>query len=211
MKSESKSLSVIIVVHQEYLKYLPKALSALTSQTLNDFETIIVANGCEYEDAIETFPCTLAEACNIGISQAQGEYIVRLDADDWLDQELLEVEYNYLEANPSLDAVWCDYIAAREISKSESHTTHSLSYHPNPNLEHACGVMFRRSAWEELDGYDEDLKYQESFDFWSRFNKKYKAGRIQRPLYIYRRGHESMSANPERLEVRRRLEVKYGH
>lgn len=210
MKPESKNLSVVIVVHQGYLRYIKEALGALRSQTLHDFETIIVANGCEYEGAIETSPVTLAEACNIGIEQAKGEYIVRLDADDWLDQELLNVEYEYLSNHPDLDACWCDFIAAHEAVRSADSVTHNLEYHPNDELEHACGVMFRRSVWNDLGGYDETLKYQESYDFWSRFKRAgYRAAHLRKPLYVYRRGHESMSSNPEREQVRKELKAKY--
>ena len=209
MKRDSKKLSVIVVVHEKYLPYLKEALDALRRQTLHDFETIIVANGCEWKGAIETVPVTLSEACNIGISQASGKYIVRLDADDWTDQNLLKELYDHI-VHSGVDAVWCDYLAAYERSRSSEYTVYDLAHYPNHNLEHACGVIYRREVWESLDGYDETLKYQESYDFWRRFERAgFRAERLERSLYVYRRGHESMSSNAERESVRARLEAKY--
>lgn len=211
MKNESPSLSVIVVVHEKYLKYLNAALDALKRQTLHNFETIIVGNGCQLEiEAIETAEVPLSEACNIGISQARGEYIVRLDADDWLDETILERELEYIRKTGA-DAVWCDYVTAHKITGNDDYTVYDLNILENDDLEHACGVMFKRSVWDALDGYDESLRYQESYDFWQRFKRAgFRAERMKLPLYIYRRGHESMSTNSERLEVRRMLENKYG-
>jgi hypothetical protein len=71
--------------------------------------------------------------------------------------------------------------------------------------------MFRRTAWEDLGGYDESLDYQESFDFWQRFKREHKRSKhLALPLYFYRQHEGSMSTNPERDRVRQQLEVKYG-
>ena len=52
---------------------------------------------------------TLAAACNKAILKANGEYIVRLDADDYIHHSLIELEKNYLDSHPEIDCVWCDY------------------------------------------------------------------------------------------------------
>ena len=172
-----------------------------------------MANGCsiDHPGAISTPECNLSRACNIGISASHGDYIVRLDADDWLDAELLKAEAEHLDNSPHLDCVWCDYLTAQKRTEGEDFEVFLLSHLPQENLEHACGAMFRKSVWEDLGGYDEDLEYQEAFDFWCRFEQHgYQAARIERPMYLYRRGHQSMSTNPERDEVRKMLEDKYG-
>ena len=209
--SKNSKVSVIVVVHPQYLNYLPTALESLKSQSLNH-EIILVANGCsvDHPQAINCSGRSLSQAANLGIGEASGNYIVRLDADDWIDSSLLEQEAQILDDNPDIDCVWCDYMTAQSHSQGEGFETFLLDQLPQHSLEHACGVMFRKSVWEELGGYDEELDYQESFDFWCRFQiEGYQAQRIERPMYMYRRGHNSMSTNPERDEVRRRLEEKY--
>lgn len=173
---------MIIVVHDAYQSLLKTAL-----QSIKSGEVIVVENNDN----------TLAYACNRGIERARGEYIVRVDADDWIEPDLIARELNYLE-NHDCDAVWCDYWKTYEHYEG----VHELEYYSQPDLEHACGVMFKRKCWEELGGYDENLPYQESYEFWHRFKQYYKAEHLELPLYYYRQHDGSMSTNPERLEVR---------
>lgn len=211
--SKKPLVSVIVVVHPTYLSLLKTALDSLKSQIPH--ELVLVLNNC-YADIKGNktiyipYPATLAHACNVGISKCSGEYIVRLDADDWIDNQLLELERDYLDQHPEIDCVWCDYIEAKSHKKGEDFETFMLEHSPQHALEHACGAMYRKSVWQELGGYDPDLEYQEAFDFWCRFNQGgYKAERLEVPLYLYRKGHTSMSTNPERDAVRAHLENKY--
>lgn len=204
-------VSVILVVHQNYLMYLPTALHSLKTQ-LDNHELIIVANGCQLDmsQAISIPQTTLADACNVGIQSSNGEYIVRLDADDWVDSELILKESQYLDEHPECDAVWCDYIEARQVPTETDCEIYTLEHLPQPALEHACGAMFRKSVWQALGGYDESLPYQEGYDFWQRFRQAgYTADHLSLPMYIYRKGHGSMSTNPERETIRQMLENKY--
>lgn len=206
--SKNSKVSVVIVVHSDYLKYLNAALESLKQQAQH--ELIIVCNGCYFDhpDSYTIPDSSLARACNYGIDRASGEYILRLDADDWIDSGLIQTLYESFD--DEIDCVYCDYLQAHEHLKTEEFETFILSYLNHEKLEHACGAMFRKSVWEELGGYDEDLEFQEAFDFWARFHENgYKAHHINRPLYLYRRGHNSMSTHPKRDEVRAQLEEKY--
>lgn len=210
--STNSKVSVVVVVHPQYLNYLPNALNSLKTQSLNH-ELVLVCNGCsiDHPNSHSISSRSLSRAANYGIRHATGEYIVRLDADDWIDSSLLTTETQILDENPEIDAVWCDYMTAVQHSVGDGFETFLLDQLPQYSLEHACGVMFRKSVWEDLGGYDEDLDYQEAFDFWCRFEVAgYHAQRLEVPLYLYRRGHGSMSTNPERGEVRKSLEIKYG-
>ena len=212
--SESKpsKVSVIIVVHSTYLPYLRNAVAHLKGQNC---EIIVVGNGCIVDmagvNAISCGNTTLANSCNLGIQAARGEYIVRVDADDWVDSELIEKERKFLDENPEVDCVWCDYIQAHTHVSGEGYEVFTLDHDPQTTLEHACGAMYRKSVWQELGGYDSSLKFQESYDFWIRFNQSgFKAERLEVPLYLYRKGHESMSTSPEREKVRKEIEAKHG-
>lgn len=46
-----------------------------------------------------------ANALNIGLSQSNSKYILRIDPDDLLAPNRIELQFNYLENNPEIDAV----------------------------------------------------------------------------------------------------------
>lgn len=185
-------VSIIVTSHPAYQKYLSQALDSLKH---HDQEIILIEDGEGH----------LSKACNNAISHSKGDYIVRVDADDWIAIELIDLQKKYLDTHPEIDCVWVDYWEAYQIGDK----IHKLKHHPNPTLEHACGAMYRRKVWGVLK-YDEELRYQESYDFWRRFEREgFKAHHIEVPLYYYRKGHNSMSTNPERDRVREQLERKY--
>ena len=92
-------ISVVIAYHDEK-QYIKDCLASLAEQTFQDFEVILVCDGCEAPE--EGIPETLnivtvmqeekgvAGARNAGIEKAQGEYVVFLDADDYLAEDTLE-------------------------------------------------------------------------------------------------------------------------
>lgn len=98
------SLSVIIPAHQEE-KHLPGTLESLVSQPCQNFEVIVVANGCtdstvEIAKAyktklnlkvIETEIRGIGTACNIGTKAAHSDLYVFLDADSKLSPNALDV------------------------------------------------------------------------------------------------------------------------
>lgn len=199
MKLKNKyKISVIIVCHPGYQEHLKKALKSLDNQTLKDFQVILVLNGYDEIpeitsrhnlDIYRTPSTNLATACNAGINASSGEYIIRMDADDWFHPEILRFEYDVLEFTKK-DAVYCDFYRTEndEITEIMEHHT----------LEHACGVLYKREVFDKLNGYDESLEYQESFDYWLRFFKAgFKARHVNVPLYFYRKHQGSMSTNTE--------------
>lgn len=92
-------ISVVIAYHDEK-QYIKDCLASLAEQTFQDFEVILVCDGCEAPE--EGIPEKLnivtvmqeekgvAGARNAGIEKAQGEYVVFLDADDYLAEDTLE-------------------------------------------------------------------------------------------------------------------------
>jgi N-acylneuraminate cytidylyltransferase/CMP-N,N'-diacetyllegionaminic acid synthase len=64
--------------------------------------------------------------------------------------------------------------------------------------------MYRRSAWEQIGGYNESLDYQEDYDFWIKFITKFDVHNVNLPLMYYRQHGSSMSTNfSARMNARR--------
>ncbi len=98
-------ISVVIPVYNAG-KYLNKCIDSILRQIYQDFEIVLVDDGSqdnsgavcdEYANrddrisSIHTINRGPAAARRTGVEAAQGEYIIFVDADDWLDRDMLAV------------------------------------------------------------------------------------------------------------------------
>ena len=219
-------VSVIITAHN-YGKYLPKAIDSVLGQSFDDFEIIIVNDGStdDTSDVLATYVnCSqinlltlpgvgLATASNRGIQASRGEYIVRLDADDHFDENLLLVESTYLDKNPNVGLVFCDYYLMDvhgEITERvrRGRVNDEIELLDRPAL--AAGAMYRRKCFDAIGGYNESLRYQEDYDFWIKFIEKFQVRNVNLPLMYYRQHGRSMSRNwMGRMQARRVVKAKF--
>lgn len=195
-------VSVIITCHN-YARYLSRAIRSVINQTLDgdDYEIIVVndASTDETEKVMKTYsgrikPLTLtknaglAAARNEGIKSALGRYVVNLDADDYVDENLLLVEMLFLNFNSTWDAVSCDYYL---VDENEKHIGR-ISGSEKPI---ACGVMFRTDLLFGIGLYDENFKMREDEDLRIRFEKNHNIKNLELPLYRYRKHDNNMTNN----------------
>jgi len=113
-------VSVIVPVYNVE-KYIVKCISSIVNQKLKDIEIIVVNDGTKdnsiklikenfTDDRIKIFNKKnggAASAKNYGIKKAKGEFIFFVDADDFIDECLLEMYNTALKEKT--DLVICDY------------------------------------------------------------------------------------------------------
>jgi glycosyltransferase involved in cell wall biosynthesis len=116
--SHVPQVSVIIPCYNQG-RYLDDAITSVLVQTYQNFEILIVDDGSTEPETIEILqdyqqPKTriirtenqgVATARNLGIAQAQGTYILPLDADDKIADSYLEKAVTLLEGNEQLGAL----------------------------------------------------------------------------------------------------------
>lgn len=213
-------VSIILTAHN-YAKYLSQSINSALNQTFQNFELIIVNDGStdytndvlvNYSDhpqvvIINLDGVGLAGACNAGIRSSHGEYIIRLDADDFFDENILLVQSNYLDHHPEVHLVYSDYF---RIDSSGALIDYYRLMKSNDELKLldraplGAGAMFRKWCIDQIGGYNQELRYQEDYDFWLKFVKKFNVYNIRLPLMYYRKHDISMSTNSEnRLMARR--------
>lgn len=103
--------SIVIPVYNVE-RYLKRTLDSVFNQTYQDFEVIVVNDGCTDKSMniakkykvkiIDNQRVGVSEARNIGAKQASGEYLLFLDSDDYWDKELLEKINKSLDNKPDL-------------------------------------------------------------------------------------------------------------
>lgn len=171
-------VSIIIPVWGEYKKYLNECLESIKCQTYTDYEIVIIDDETD-----------LAKGRNKGIKKAKGDWIVILDVDNKLTPEYLE-KTAYKGDIVATDLQYFE--DSDEIFKTEKPTLDIMKI---GNVIDA-NAGFRKSVWEKVGGYDENMPYQgwEDYDFWYRCLKAgYEIDVISESLILYRKHGETMA------------------
>ena len=193
-------VSIVIAAYNEE-KYIGRCLRSLLNQTFpsNQYE-IIVVDDCstdrtayalsQFAGAIKVITnernVGLPASINRGLRSARGKYALRVDADDYVNINLVQILHYYLVSNGHVDAVACDYL---RVSDDET----VLSREDCLEFPIACGIMFRLSDMLSVGLYDERFHRREEEDFRIRFEKRFKIGRLDLPLYRYRQHEGNMT------------------
>ena len=186
----SKLVSVLMSVHNEKHEYLELAISSILNQTYPDIELIIINdksdNGTsEYLRIVSRVDkrirlveneenLGLTSSLNKGILISKGEFIARMDADDYSKPRRIEKQIKEMELRPEIDILGTEvvsfgdkYMFMSPPSKMNSSRIKcelfftSVLCHPS--------VMIRKSfltANHLL--YDETVKKGQDYDLWER-------------------------------------------
>jgi glycosyltransferase involved in cell wall biosynthesis len=151
----------------------------------------------------------LEKAANFGVSQANGKYFTRLDADDYLRLDYLRVMVPFLEHNKKLAFVYSDYYKLRDNTSERVEL-------PEFNIEEitkrgdflATGTLYRKEIIDMMGGYNEDVincgleNYELILKIILKFNLV--GHHVKLPLFYYRIHNRNMSL------VRKQAIIKYG-
>jgi glycosyltransferase involved in cell wall biosynthesis len=158
-------------------------------------------------------------ARNRGIQEAKGDYIAFLDSDDTWDREKLEKQLAVFEINDKIGAVYC---GLRHIDLDKG----TLIYEPKRSyLSGDLGstllirdltaptscYMVKRSVFEEVGGFDVNLKARQDWEMWIRIAQKYEIGVVPEALVNYGEHTGTRTAsNPQKeIDAYRYIRNKY--
>ena len=204
-------VSIIITCHN-YGEYLGQCVTSVLHQTYPEdkIELIVVDDASddwktmEQLDALSSHCMViqmdkrhgLAASANAGIKAARGEFVMRLDADDFL--AVHHIEYLMDKFATNTVAVHSDYWPF-ENGKIGNPVTQS-------KIPLGSCMIFRKVAWQEIGGYDEDLNYQEDVAFWKKLTAYGHTVRLTEPTWYYRRHDKQMSRNHNaKMKVREEI------
>ncbi len=179
-------VSVIVAVYN-VAPFLSKCIASLKAQTLKDFEVILVDDGstdnsgkiCDAyargDNRFKVFHQAnggVASARELGVEKASGEYLIHVDPDDWIEDDMLEELYG-CAISETADVVICDFYIdtlpnMREYSKQQpKNLNHSiiLTQYLDSSLHGSCwNKLVKRSVWIALDIHFPPIKLCE--DMW---------------------------------------------
>lgn len=212
------AVSVIVAAHNEE-RFIGRCLRSLLAQRFprDRFEIIVVDDGSRDRTAeiTESFGDSvrlltndsnlgLPTSLNRAIRSVRSPFIVRVDADDYVNASFVDVLYMFLAENPDLDAVACDYLLVDD--REEVLGRRNCMDEPI-----ACGIMFRTDQMLDIGLYDETFLLHEDRDLRVRFLEKHTIHRIPLPLYRYRRHADNITNDTAAMEHHyQRLIDKHG-
>ena len=202
MKTDEPIISIVVPVYNGE-KYISKCIDSLMNQTLFCIEIILVDDGstdksleiCQHYESMDSRIITIQKynsgvsaSRNIGIKVAHGFYVMFCDADDWVEETLLEQLIIPAQAN-NADFVGSGYcedfyesdtlIKSKKVGVSESMLCNGKSFSNDLNYIFRCGhllistpwaKLFKRSVFERNGiNFNEDSVYAEDFEMNLRF------------------------------------------
>lgn len=197
---EPKTVSIIIPTYN-YGHLIAETLICLQGQNYLNWEAIIIDDGStdDTETVVKAFIDTdrrfsyikqlnkgVSIARNLGLSQAKGNYIQFLDADDLLSKEKIELQVAFLNANPDVGISLVSTWFFDNNDKQRKHYTdfglknqttmpvvNGLGYpvisnYLQQNLTVIQSPLFRREILQKVGNFREGMAYLEDWDFWFR-------------------------------------------
>lgn len=185
-KNSQPNVLVIIPTLGDRLEYLELALKSIRDQASVNPDIMVVfplkktaaRKLVKKYGAIEVDdPGSMSGALNKGISQAKPwhEHIVWIGDDDLLSPDSLATSLKAISAKPSNVVAfgYCDYIDShgKFIFSSRAGSLAPWIMTWGPDLVPMPGLMFKKSAFEAVGGFDENNKWCMDLDFLLKLRK----------------------------------------
>lgn len=156
------SVSIIVVAYNAGLT-LRRCLDSAVSQTLSDIQIVIVDDGSMDNTAeiaeeyavkdrrirvVRQANKGVAVARQTGLDAANGEYVIYLDADDWVEPDMYEKMYSKAKKTDA-DMVVCDFIVEYG-NRSVRQRQHPSGIHTDDPLDHLLRYGMNSAMWNKM-------------------------------------------------------------
>lgn len=240
MESGEPKISIIMSNYngEQFIKH---AIESVINQTYTDFEFIII-DDCSTDRSriiIDSFNDHrikkvffeknehMVYAFNYAISMASGEYIARIDSDDYWHPDKLTRQIDYMDKHSECGACFTlvnvvdetdtlltaddtDRVKLFEVDNRSQAEWIKYFYFSGSCLCHPS-VLMRKEAIERVGVYNYSLVQIQDFELWIRIAKKYEIYVIQERLTNYRWFMSGENASAPSDTVNRRSEAEFSY
>ena len=217
-------LSLVLPIYNVE-KYIKKCLESITAQNFKNFEVLCI-DDCGTDNSIKItqefvqkdsrFKIIkhennrgLSAARNTGIDNATGKYILFIDSDDWIENNLLEQIVIAFEQNKT-DSVWFNSYIYNQKSGQTYFLTDNLKestkiYLTPDNINnfasYAWNKAFKLSKLKSLNiKFPEGLYFEDSEFYLKIFSNISEIYLITQPLYHYQLRENSIVTSSDNVE-----------
>lgn len=211
--TKTKPQVSVIIPSYNYGHFLPDAIDSVLKQQEDgpELEIIVVDDGSAdntSEVANSYGPPVryifqenqgLSAARNTGIRNAEGSYLLFLDADDLLGPHVLQKHLDNFSANPDLDLSVSLCVCTGRSSDPATiwplKAAHLDMHICHSNISPVHTFMMRASVAREVGFFDSGLKACEDYDYWLRcVEKGARFGPMPDAFVVYRQHNNSMTS-----------------
>ncbi len=225
----SKVIVSIIMPTYNRIDTIGFAIESVLKQTYQTWEMIIVDNEStdgtgqrvkEFNDSrikyhfVKKSPNQgIADYLNYGIEKSSGKYIARLDDDDeWIDENKLLKQVEYLELNKDYVIVGGGVIVIDEnrneiyrfCKREHDNNIRNNALYANPFWHNT--VLFRKNRVEEV-GYYHNYRFVEDWDLWLRLGGLGKFYNFQEHFSLYMNAGQNISVSNQTLAAKTILKL----
>lgn len=215
MTPAAPKVTVYIPSHN-YGKYLDRSIGSVLAQTMDDWELIVIDDGST-DDTLERLQKYRSNprirvvaqenrglniSNNIAIRLAAGKYVMRLDADDYLDENILTVLSSVLDRMPDVGLVYPDYYVVNDREEIVEIVRRKKIGDEDEILDlpaHGACTMVRRDLLLAAGGYSEDFTCQDGYDLWLKMTARHRPYNVNVPLFYYRQHGTNLTRGQRRL------------
>lgn len=225
-------LVTVYVPCRNYGRYLTQCVESVLGQLYTEWELILVDEASSDDTAAiaedlrrrrpdritvvqNPEPIGLQKLANRVLGMANGKYMVRLDADDWLDEGALLLMVSKLESTPDVGLVYGNYFytdAEGQVLGMERRHRLGAEDRAGHLPPHGACTMFRTRALKAVGGYSEDIDAQDGWELWYKLANRVGAASLDLPVFYYRQHDTSLSRDYQRLlTARSRIFARIGN
>jgi glycosyltransferase involved in cell wall biosynthesis len=217
LQGDGDGLVTVYVVNRNYGRFLAQSIDSVLSQDYPWLDVIVVDDASnddsldvlrryENDRRIRTFRQEtnrgLTACCNLALGAARGEFVMRLDADDYLHESAVAKLAAALTADPTAVLVFPDYVEVdgrgamiRRVQRHDFSALEALSDLP----AHGACTLARKTFLDRVGGYDEAIACQDGLDLWLHVRPQDRVLQIGEPLFFYRQHGSNLTRNERRL------------
>lgn len=220
----------VIIPHHNRCQLIGAALASIQQQTIKPAEILIVDDASDQDQRSRLSDYAgiariiyidknvgPAQARNVGMDAASGEFLAFLDDDDVWVPDKLERQWNILKQTPELAAVTSSFVAVYDGNKEVVVRGHAVeiitlkaALEGTPALLQT--MLVRQPVLKALGGFDREFPPIEDQEFWIRFAAAgYKALHLEQPFVRVDRRRRERLTNHWWPYLRSQLRVVWKH
>ncbi len=131
----------------------------------------------------------------LAVNKSKGKYFMRVDSDDFISRNTIDIMHNILKYNSKVSFVYCDHWRTDEFGLKQK----VVKLDNKKNLyNHGAGILFRKKFIKKAGNYNASLREAEDHDLIKRLEKICKGFYLPIPLYRYYIHGENISLKGNR-------------